>query len=62
MFEYLMNKINYAKTACNAHDQLCYTYGMILMAAKLKAITKDEYMKLNHECITDGINNKKYFD
>jgi len=61
MFKNLMKRIEYAKTSTIPRDALYETYGAIKMAHELKAITTDEYFKLNHECVAEGINNPKYF-
>lgn len=62
MFETLQKEIVYAKTSVIPSEALHKTYGRITMARELNAISADEYMKLNHECVADGINNPKYFD
>lgn len=62
MFETLMKRIAYAKTAIMPQQALYEVYGQIKMAFELKAITKDEFFQLNTECVRDGINNPKYFN
>lgn len=62
MFDKLMKKIEYAKTCMLPQRELHEVYGEIKMAFELKAITSDEFFKLNHECVCNGINNPKYFD
>jgi len=62
MFEKLRKEIQFAKSCIFPQCALYQVYGQILMALELKAITIDEYMILNHECVADGINNPKYFD
>ena len=62
MFEKLMKEIEYSKTCVTAREQFFMVYGEIKMAFELNAITKEEYLKLNHECVANGINNPKYFD
>lgn len=62
MFEKLIKKIEYAKTCSSPQRELYGVYGEIKMAFELNAITKDEFFKLNQECVADGINNPKYFD
>jgi len=62
MFDGLMKKIEYAKTSLSAQCALYEVYGAIKMAHELKAITSDEFFKLNHECVANGINNPQYFD
>lgn len=61
MFEKLLKEIEYAKSSLSARDLLYQAYGRITMARELNAITTDEFLKLNHECVYDGINNPKYF-
>jgi hypothetical protein len=62
MFEKLMKEVKYAKTASFKRQSLYHTYGHITMARELGAITKNEYIELNHACVYDGINNPKYYD
>ena len=62
MFDKLMKSIEYAKTSLLPRQALYEVYGGIKMAHELRAITKEEYFKLNHECVAEGINNPKYFD
>lgn len=62
MFDKLFKKIEYAKTAILPQRALYEVHGRIEMAFELKAITLEEYLKLNTECVRDGINNPKYFD
>lgn len=61
MFEDLMKRIEYAKKAIMPRESLYEVLGAINMALELKAITTDEYLKLSHECVAEGINNPKYF-
>jgi len=61
MFEKLMKQVEQAKKTVMPKYSLYETYGAIKMAHELKAITTDEYLKLNHECVANGINNPKYF-
>lgn len=61
MFDNLMQTIEYAKTSIQPQEALYEAYGKITMAYELKAINKEEYLKLNEECVADGINNPKYF-
>lgn len=58
----LMKQVDYAKTSLMPQRSLYEAYGRINMARELHAITKDEYMALNHACVAEGINNPKYFD
>jgi len=62
MLNNLMKKIEYAKTSMMPTHSLYEVYGQIKMAYELKALTLDEYMILNHECVANGINNPKYFN
>lgn len=62
MFDKLLKKIEYAKTCCLPQRELYEVYGEIKMAWELNAITSDEFFKLNHECVANGINNPEYFD
>jgi hypothetical protein len=61
LFYELEERVRYAKTSLSARELLHQAYGEILMAYELEAITKDEYLILNHQCVYDGINNPKYF-
>lgn len=61
MFEELMKKIEGAKKAIFPNRSLYEVYGEIKMAFQLKAITSEEFMRLNHECVYNGINNPNYF-
>lgn len=61
MFDKLMKKINYAKSSVSARELLYQAYGNIEMARELEALTLEEFFKLNHECVAEGINNPKYF-
>lgn len=62
LFDTLMKRISYAKTSLMPQQALYEAYGQIKMAFELKAITNDEFFKLNTECVRDGINNPKYFN
>lgn len=62
MFEKLMKSVEYAKKAMFPREALYEANGSIKMAYELQAITSDEYMQLNHECVAEGINNPKYFN
>ena len=61
MVETLLKEVQYAKTSLMAREELYRCYGRSQMAYELGKITWDEFMKLNHEIVYDGINNKKYF-
>lgn len=62
MFNKLMKRIEYAKTCLIPQQALYEVYGGIKMAFELKAITSEEFFKLNEECVANGINNPKYFN
>lgn len=62
MFEELRKRIEYAKKAIMPRQSLYEVYGQVKMAYELNAITQNEFMLLNGECVRDGINNPKYFD
>ncbi len=64
MYETLKKEIEYAKASYpySTRELLYQTYGRILMAFELGAITEDEYLSLSTECVKDGINNPQYFD
>ena len=62
MFEKLMKEIEYAKASAFPIYFLYGVKGKIDMAYELQAITKDEYLKLSHECVAKGINNPAYFN
>jgi hypothetical protein len=62
MLEELMKRIEYAKTCLLPQRFLYEVYGQIKMALELNAITRNEFMLLNTECVRNGINNPKYFD
>lgn len=59
--EELKVKIDYAKSTPIPRYALYEVHGEIKMAHGLNAITTEEYLKLEHECVYDGINNPKYF-
>lgn len=61
MFEKLMKEIEYAKKSLSARELLYQTSGKITMARELGALSKEEFLTLNHECVANGINNPKYF-
>jgi hypothetical protein len=62
LFLRLQKEIEYAKKTIFPERELYKVYGRITMAKELEAITKEEYLDLNHSCVADGINNPKYFD
>ena len=62
MFNTLMKRIEYAKKAIMPQEALYEAYGQVKMARELGAITQEEFLKLNTECVWNGINNPKYFD
>jgi hypothetical protein len=61
MYEELAKRIQWAKRAITPREALFQVYGEIKMAFELGAISKDEFMRLNHEAVYKGINNPKYF-
>jgi len=61
LYEQLETEIEYAKKAIIPRTALYECHGRIKMARQLEAITVDEYLKLNTECVCNGINNPKYF-
>lgn len=60
LFDELKQRIAYAKTAFMPIRSLYEVHGQIKMAFELKAITKEEYLELDHECVYKGINNPQY--
>lgn len=62
MFEKLMKRIEGAKKCIMPQQALYEVYGQIKMALELEAITKNEFLTLNTECVRNGINNPKYFE
>lgn len=60
--EELSIQIKYAKTTCLPQRSLYEVHGKITMAHELNAISTDQYLKLEHECVYEGINNPRYFD
>lgn len=42
-------------------NELYRIYGKCEMARQLGALTIEEFMKLSHEVVAEGINNPKYF-
>lgn len=61
IFGELMKRVEYAKKTIIPRQALYEAHWMIKMARELDAITIDEYMRLNTECVRNGINNPKYF-
>ena len=61
-YESLLKEINYAKTSVMPQCSLYEIHGKINMARHLNALTKTEFLNLEHECVAKGINNPKYFD
>ena len=51
----------YEKASVFPRQSLYEVYGRIKMARELNAITKVEFLTLNHACVYDGINNPKCF-
>jgi len=62
MADKLIKRIEFAKTCLLPQRELYKVHGEINMAFELKAITPEEFFRLNHECVANGINNPKYFD
>jgi hypothetical protein len=62
MFEKLAKKVEYAKTSVIPMCHLYEVYGQIKMAHELKAITTEEFLTLNTECVNKVINNPLYFN
>lgn len=62
LYESLLAEVKMAKTSCLPQRPLHTAHGRISMARELGAITTEEYLALEHECVADGINNPKYFD
>ena len=61
LYEQLETHIKYAKTSTIPRDNFHVSKGMIDMAYEFRAITLDEYLRLDHKCVAEGINNPKYF-
>jgi len=61
LYEKLLKRIEYAKKSILPRDNLYVMKGMIDMAYELKAITIEEFLALDRECVAKGINNPKYF-
>ena len=62
VYEELKRRVEYIKRSPEyAREQLFEAFGAVKMAYELKALTKEQFLKLNHECVADGINNPKYF-
>ena len=59
LYNQLSAQVEYAKTSIFPIRQLYYVHGLIVMAHKLGAITKEDYLALEHECVYKGINNPK---
>lgn len=62
LYTSLLKEIEMAKTSVLPERPLHKVHGKICMARKLGAITKDEYLDLEHRCVAEGINNPAYFD
>lgn len=62
IYDQLKKRLVYIKaTPEYAHNQLYEVHGAIKMAYNLGALTKEQMLELEHECVADGINNPKYF-
>lgn len=59
MYEYLVKEIETAKSSAS-RDLMFQTHGQIVMAFKLDAITKDQFIELDRKIIYEGINNPKF--
>lgn len=58
----LMYEIQQVKMgSLSPREELYRVYGRIQMARELDAISIDDFVRLNHACVADGINNPKYF-
>lgn len=62
LYNSLLKEIEMAKTGPLSQRPLHTVHGKICMARQLGAITKDEYLDLEHRCVAEGINNPTYFD
>ena len=60
MYKQLKESIQKLKTGGYGLNEFYRMYGQCQMAYTLKAITHDEFMKLNHDVMADGINNPEY--
>ena len=61
VFERLLKEVSAAKESTCSRTALFEVYGKITMAFDLKALTREEFLELNRECVAKGINNPKYF-
>lgn len=62
LYNQLLREVKMAKTGPLPQCPLHTAHGKICMAFNLGAITKDEFLDLEHRCVAEGINNPKYFD
>lgn len=61
LYHRLRKEIEYAKGSKMPRELLYQTHGRITMARHLEAISPAEYLVLEHECVAEGINCKKFF-
>lgn len=62
LYNDLLKEIRMAKTGSLPQRPLHTAHGKICMAFNLDAITKEEFLDLEHRCVAEGINNPAYFD
>lgn len=62
LYNQLLREVKMAKTGPLPQGPLHTAHGKICMAFNLGAITKEEFLDLEHRCVAEGINNPKYFD
>lgn len=62
LYESLLAEVKMAKTSRLPQRPLHTAHGRISMARELGAITIEEYLVLEQECVAAGILNPKYFD
>lgn len=62
VYEQLMVEIARIKLGNKVpREELYRMYGKCQMARQLDRLTLEEFVKLNHEVVAEGINNPKYF-
>lgn len=62
VYNKLVKDIEYAKTSCIALCLLYEAHGAVKMAYRLNALTKEEFLELERQCVQKGINDPKYFN
>lgn len=62
LYATLLKEIKMAKTSPLPQCSLHTVHGKICMARYLEAITREEFLDLEHRCVADGIYNPAYFD